>query len=80
VAEPDIAKIAASLTKAQRGFLDGRHNDEGNPWPFISMSQRAGGAKSRMQAGLFQIGLYDRHHCLTPLGLAVRNHLQRAGK
>jgi hypothetical protein len=71
-----VAAIAAGLTRGQREFLTGRHTEEGNPWPFIGMRQRGGGAKDRMFKVLVALGLYDRGNCLTPLGLAVRQHLQ----
>lgn len=72
----DLAAIARGLTKAQRAMITGRHSDSGNPWPFIGVRQRAGGAASRMFDKLIAAGLYDRGNNLTADGLALRHHLQ----
>ncbi len=72
--------IIDGLTRTKRRFLAGRHDDSGNPWPFISMSQRGGGATSRMFASLQEAGLYDERNCLTPLGQQVAQELRMEDK
>jgi len=79
VAPTDPAAIAARLTRGMRTMLLGRHTEAGNPWPFIGISQRGGGAKDRMFRKMAGQGLYDRGNCITPLGLAVRATLTGAG-
>jgi len=69
---PDLVRLAAGLSKAQRAMLRGRHTAEGNPWPYISITQRAGGAIDRMFRKLQAAGLYDQGNRLTPLGQQVR--------
>ena len=75
----DVAAIARGLTRGQREMMKGRHDERGNPWPFISITQRSGGAKARTFAKMQATGLYDRGNHLTPLGLAVHNHLTEQG-
>jgi len=72
-----VADVAAKLTRGQRDMVKARHDESGNPWPFISITQRSGGAKGRTFAKMQDAGLYDRGNNLTPLGLAVRQHLEQ---
>ena len=71
----DVAAIVKGLTRGQRDMMKARHDESGNPWPFISITQRSGGAKGRTFAKMQDAGLYDRGNNLTPLGAAVRQHI-----
>lgn len=81
--ETEIAGVAERLTKAQRSIVGGDCRDIGNPpvwylvWPDHSSLR---GAKTL--AILTRLGITEKTRfgptSLTPLGLAVRAHLQRA--
>jgi hypothetical protein len=75
VAEPDIAKIAAGLTKAQRGYLT-----KGVVYSAYEPDRLATYPPPNTHAVLMRLDLVKRCGAVTPLGLAVRNHIQQAGK
>jgi hypothetical protein len=61
--------MAVKLTKAQRDLLERavRH-PLGNPWPLISMSERAGGAKARCFDRMKADGWFNQSNRITPAG------------
>lgn len=69
--QPDLALLAKGLTKAQRAtVLRGYSVSKRGMWPLIN---------GMVAAGLLEGGFgYDRR--LTPLGLALRTHLQESQK
>ena len=71
----DPRVVVGLLTRAEKEMMRGRHTEAGNPWPFIGIRQRAGGAKHRMFQGLIALQLYDRSNCITPFGSEVRKIL-----
>jgi hypothetical protein len=65
---PDIAKIAAGLTKAQRETVMGRQRSRRRPTE-LEIARRG------TASALRRLGVLDGGLRLTPLGLAVRAHL-----
>lgn len=66
----------AKLTPAAIELLELAERDlakggPGNPWPYISIRQRTGGAKRRLFDQLYCAGLFDGMNRITALGRAA---------
>ncbi len=65
----EVEVVAGKLTKAQRDAITGAYSAWSDRWKAI--------AGWRTTNKLFHVGLTDEDEYLTPLGLAIKAHLER---
>jgi hypothetical protein len=78
--EAEIAGVAARLTKAQREAVLALHGDGYKSWPAVRLRLMMDSLGKHGLAEMRVLGLAQKGPpwFLTPLGLAVRQHLTRA--
>lgn len=79
----DVAKVAASLTPAQKRLLAGIEQRAGleNAWTYLAKQNAGASANALCRKGLIERDWYEcgAHGYLTlsPLGLAIHRHLHQ---